>query len=131
MNTTIKKLIAVSTTAGFIMLSGYSAMAEGVVQKIKHEMKEEMHGNKITSEQAAKVKVNIVDAITKAQAVQKGTVIKASLKSHDDKLVYVVKFIDSDKKSVVIVDAITGEAKVAEKKEKEKEEDDKNEKEKD
>ena len=61
-----------------------------------------------SNEQMATVKVSITDAITKAKAMQTGTVVKAELEKEDDNFVYKIDFLENGKEMKMVVDAVTG-----------------------
>lgn len=65
--------------------------------------------NDFSAEELAKVKITIVEAISKAQTKQSGTPVEAKLEKEDGKIVYDIEFYENGKEVEMVVDAITGE----------------------
>jgi uncharacterized membrane protein YkoI len=101
LNRTLLAAGAIASALAF----GSTAATAGVLDKLSSD--------KFSSEQLASIKVNIADAIIKAQASQPGTVTQAELKDDNGKLVYQVEFTDNGQEKQVVVDAVNGEVRPA------------------
>lgn len=75
--------------------------------------------DEMKTSQVSQVKVSITDAIQKAQAKHSGTIVKAELEDEDGRLVYEIEYLDNDKETEMLVDAMTGEVTSGEDGEKE------------
>ncbi len=91
-----KKILMTTLAIGTFALTTQSATAG-------------MLWNDFSAQQLATVKVDISDAIAKAEEMQAGKVVCAKLKEYDKKLAYHVKFMNNGKEMTVMVDAITGQ----------------------
>lgn len=98
MTNPLKMLLMATVTVGSLALSSQSATAEM------------FSADDFSAEQLATIKVTMTDAITKAKAMQSGTIVKAKLEKEDGKLVYEIEFLDNGKEMEVMVDAVSGNA---------------------
>lgn len=93
-----KAFLAMTAAAGALGLASNTAMA-GIFDS-----------DDFSPEQLATIKVTMTEAIAKAEALQKGTVIKAELEDEGGKLMYEVELLDNGKEMEVMIDAVSGNA---------------------
>lgn len=65
--------------------------------------------DEMKTSQISQVKINITEAIQKAQEKHSGTIIQAKLEDEDGRFVYEIEYFDNDKETEMLVDAMTGE----------------------